>query len=149
MFYLMVLRSGKKKWNTVGNSEWKRNIYVKILVIFLSFPVQLYKFNVNFPPYPSRPSGSINMQQKVTCNLFSVASFSKLELFTTFERFLVSCPSSRASCKRKRRLPTANLRNASPRTSSLSREKCSLHFSVVSASRTWTSVSEYQSSIRG
>ena len=84
-----------------------------------------------------------NMQQKATCNLFAIASFSKLELLTTLERFLVSCPSSRASCKTKRRLPTAYLRNASPRTSSLSREKCSLHFSVVSASRTWTSLSIY------
>lgn len=71
-----------------------------------------------------------------TCKLLLVASFSKLELFTTFERFLVSWPSSSNACKRKKCRPTANLRKASPSSSSLSRENRSWHFSVVSASRT-------------
>lgn len=58
-----------------------------------------------------------------TCKFLLLASFNKLELFTTLERFLVSSPSSRVSCKRKRCRPTANLRKASPRISSLSRDR--------------------------
>ena len=72
-----------------------------------------------------------------TCKLFLLASLNKLELFTAFDRFLVSSPSSRVSCNRKKCRPTANLRKASPSVSSLSRERRSWHFSVVRASKTY------------
>ena len=76
------------------------------------------------------------LKHNQTCKLLLVASLNKLELFTALDLLLVSSPSSSASCKRKRCRPTANLRKASPSDSSLSREKRSWHFSVVSASRT-------------
>ena len=72
-----------------------------------------------------------------TSNLYLMASLHRFELLTALDRFLVNCPSSKASYLRKRCRPTANLRKASPRTSSLSKEKRSQHLSVVSASRTW------------
>jgi len=94
--------------------------------------------NVLSHHWRSRSISSIWSSAPFTCKLFLIATMYRLELLTAFERFLVNCPSSKASCKRKRCLPTANLRNASPSTSSLSREKDSWQFSVVSASRTWS-----------
>lgn len=74
-------------------------------------------------------------RQVITCKLLLIASSQRYELFTRLERFFVSCPSSSPSKERKLCRPTTYFKNASPSTSNLSREKRSMHLSVVSASK--------------